>query len=486
MTIDLLAVARDAERALASKGPVASVASVAPPDEIPDGPPWPAPLSPEAFHGPVGDLVRAIEPHSEADLAALLVQLHVMFGNAVGRGPFFRVEADSHHTNLFVLVVGRTSGARKGSGFGRIRSVFHDADEDWLRGCVASGLSSGEGLIYHVRDPIEKHEPIREEGEAVRYRNVILDKGVTDKRLLVVETEFAGTLKVMGREGNTLSSAMRQVWDTGNARVLTKNSPVRATDAHVSIIGHVTGDELQRALSRTDVANGFLNRFLVVGARRSKCLPEGGLVDPDSMRVITRRIAHALASARMIGEMKRDPAASALWATEYPALSEGRPGLLGAATSRAAAQVVRLSLVYALLDECNEVRLEHLQAALAVWRYCEASAGYVFGESLGDPIADELLRVIRRSDNGLTKTQIRDHFARHGGKEIGHALNGLMDQGLVRREDRPTGGRPEQLYRSATEATIDTKEPDSSLSSLSSQGERNPDIAMPLALRNGA
>jgi hypothetical protein len=28
---------------------------------------WPAPLSAEAFHGLVGDIVRAVEPHSEAD-----------------------------------------------------------------------------------------------------------------------------------------------------------------------------------------------------------------------------------------------------------------------------------------------------------------------------------------------------------------------------------------------------------------------------------
>lgn len=40
----------------------------------PNGPLWPEPLGEAAYHGPVGDLVQAIEPHSEADPAALLVQ----------------------------------------------------------------------------------------------------------------------------------------------------------------------------------------------------------------------------------------------------------------------------------------------------------------------------------------------------------------------------------------------------------------------------
>src|SRR6516164_7795883 len=65
----------------------------------PEENPWPAPLAAEAFHGPLGEAVNVLAPASEADPAALLFQLLVGFGNVVGRGPRFAVEADTHHGN---------------------------------------------------------------------------------------------------------------------------------------------------------------------------------------------------------------------------------------------------------------------------------------------------------------------------------------------------------------------------------------------------
>ena len=93
---------------------------------------WPDPLEEEAYYGLAGEVVRTIEPHSEADPAALLVQFLVAFGNAVGRGPHFQVEADKHATNIFALVVGETSKARKGTSLGHILRLFNLADPEWV------------------------------------------------------------------------------------------------------------------------------------------------------------------------------------------------------------------------------------------------------------------------------------------------------------------------------------------------------------------
>ena len=86
-------------------------------------------------------------------------------------------------------------------------------DETWRHSCIQSGLSSGEGLIWAVRDAIFKTERAKEKGVVCDYQEVKVDAGVTDKRLLVIESEFASTLKVMAREGNTLSATIRQAWD---------------------------------------------------------------------------------------------------------------------------------------------------------------------------------------------------------------------------------------------------------------------------------
>jgi hypothetical protein len=202
-------------------------------------------------------------------------------------------------------------------------------------------------LIWGVRDPIEKQEAVREKKRIVEYQTVVEDPGVSDKRLLIVESELAAILRVMAREGSTLSTTIRQAWDTGDLRVLTKNSPAQATGAHISIIGHITRDELLRFLTSTDTANGFANRFLWICSKRSKSLPEGGNIQSVDLAPLTRRLAELAYAARDAGELRRDDGARGIWRAVYGALSEGKPGLLGSVTGRSEPQVLRLSLLYA-------------------------------------------------------------------------------------------------------------------------------------------
>ena len=386
-----------------------------------------------------------VEPASEADPVAILLQFLVAFGNALNRGLSFRVE-DAHHCgNLFAAIVGQTSKGRKGTSWDRVLRLMRMADATWSEGRVVTGLSSGEGLLFHVRDPITKRKARKDrEGKILDYQDEIEDPGEPDKRLLVVETEFAKVLRAMKRDTSILSGTLRQAWDSGMLRTLTKNSPLRATDAHISVIAHVTGDELRSELDRTEVANGFLNRFLLACVRRSKCLPHGGDIPEGALVAIAHRVRAALDFGRRGGEMARTAGASARWEEVYPTLSEGKPGMLGAVTSRAEAQVTRLSCLYAVLDLSGDVAEAHLEAALALWRYCEDSARYLFGESLGEPVADKLREALRAAGPaGLTRTQItRDVFKNHISKqETDRGLQKLVDAGVASVEREQTGGR---------------------------------------------
>lgn len=409
---------------------------------------YPQSPAPEAYYGLAGDIVRTIEPETESDPVAILSQLLTAFGNVIGRTAHFSLEADRHPTNIFMVLVAKSSKGRKGTAWGQARRLFRTADEAWLKGCLATGLSSGEGLIYHVRDQQWRKQPVKQKGRVVGYEDVMVDEGVTEKRLLVVEAEFASTLKVMKREGNTLSPVIRQAWDTGNLRTLTKNSPTKASAAMISIIGHITAEELRRNLDTTEMANGFANRFLWLCATRSKYLPDGGNLSETRLRPLLERLGRAVERARGVGLVTRDQHARDAWHAVYPELSAGRPGLLGSVTSRAEAQVTRLSLVYALLDLSDTIRLEHLQAALALWEYCEASARFIFGDSLGDPMADEILQALRSAPNGLTRTDLRDLFGRNkSGADIDRALAVLQEYGLARYVDETgTGGRPARRW----------------------------------------
>lgn len=411
---------------------------------------WPSQPAKAAFHGPAGEFVRILEPFSEADPVGLLVQALVSFGNVAGRSPHFKVEADRHAMNLFAVMVGATSKGRKGTSEGRTRALLSQCDESWASSRILAGMSSGEGLIWAVRDPITKHEPIKDHGVVKDYQDIEVDRGVTDKRLLVVESEFASVLRQLERDGNTLSAVIRQAWDSGDLRTMTKNSPAVSTGAHISIIGHITENELRRYLGATEQGNGFANRFLWLCTRRSKFLPEDEdrRVCDGALAPVVKQFKRAVEFALTVGEVRRDEVARAYWRAVYRNLSQGKPGLLGAVTSRAEAQVMRLALVYALLDCSAEIHGAHLEAALALWEYVERSCAYIFGDATGNPDADVILKALRNSSAGLTRTEINGLLGRNRpASAIAKALDEMASVGLVRSESVATGGRPTEVWR---------------------------------------
>jgi hypothetical protein len=413
---------------------------------LPEPPPWPD-LHPDALHGLAGEIVRTLEPHTEADPVGMLGTFMVAIGNCIGRQPFYPVEGDHHHTNLFGVLVGESSRGRKGTSMGRVMSLFEGVDDHWLQNCSAAGLSSGEGLIWAVRDPIQRTTPTKEKGVITGYQTVVDDPGVEDKRLLVIESEFAQALRVLRREGNTLSAIIRQAWDKGSLRALTKNNAAQATDTHISILGHITKPELTKYLDDTDCFNGFANRFLWLLVRRSRYLPDGG--EGIDIQPLRDRLAEAVSVARAITTLGRSPEARMLWRKVYPELAAEQDGLYGAVTGRAEAQALRLSMLYALLDGKAIIEETHLRAALALWRYADASAHIIFGEAgaeAEDPLEKHLLGIIRQSP-GINRKGLHKALGGHiPATALVAALAKLRDRRLIRAEMSRTGGRPGECW----------------------------------------
>lgn len=270
------------------------------------------------------------------------------------------------------------------------------------------------------------------------------------KKALVVENEFASVLKAQSRQGSTLSTLIRQAWDTGNLNVMRRESPDRATNAHISIIAHITGEELKLCLRDTDTVNGYANRFMWVASRRSKKLPEGGYFDLSDNAPLVASFRRAVEFAGMVGEMKRDDAARELWREIYGQIDDELPsGRLEAILSQAEAQIMRLACVYALLDCSATVRRVHLEAAKAVWDYSVASARYVFGSYILGKKAQKFLDVLTDArTEGLNKTEL---FRRNGGRSDGlnESLEELERAGYAFSMRIPTAGRDEERWFAA-------------------------------------
>jgi hypothetical protein len=310
--------------------------------------------------------------------------------------------------------------------------VLSTADPAFAADGLVSGLSSGEGLIAQVRDPIDVNDT----------------DAPDDKRRLVIEPEFAQVMKVLAREGNTLSPVVRHAWDGKRLQTISRNSPLKATHAHIGIIGHITKDELLRYLAATELANGFFNRFLVVAVQRSKLLPLGGQLSGNDLDRVRDHVTTALSHARHEGPVSFTDTARERWIAIYPELSAERPGMHGAATARAEAHTARLALIYALLDSREQITETHLAAALAVWTYAQASSAWIFGESLGDPTADDIWTLAKDRPDGINRTEVRDLFSRNKkAREIDRALSTLEDAGRLTRRSHTDGrGRPAELW----------------------------------------
>ena len=197
------------------------------------------------------------------------------------------------------------------------------------------------------------------------------------------------------------------------------------------------------------MANGFGNRFLFACVRRSKLLPFGGNLSETVLAALAGKIDMAVRRAKIIGQVMMTPEAAQGWAEIYADLSGDRPGLLGSLTARAEAQVVRLALVYALWAGSEAIGIDHLAAAMAVWDYCQASVEYIFGDSLGDPVADTILSALKSAGTGgLTRTEIINLFSRNvPANQIARALTELSGRGLaMQRKGETTNGRPPEIW----------------------------------------
>jgi hypothetical protein len=405
----------------------------APPDLMlptPDG--WPQPPGHDARHGLPGEVVAALEPHTEADPVAILGQLLAAFGAAAGRGAWFQIEATRHHPNEFLVLVGDSSKSRKGSSWDHVASLACRADPA-LSARILTGLSSGEGLVWAVRDPAGS------------------DPGPPDRRLLIVEPEFASVLKQTSRDINTLSPVLRCAWDGRPLQLLTRTAPARASAAHIAVIGHITAAELRHHASSVELANGFLNRFLLLACRRVRLLPEGGDPDPLAATGLPQQLARNLARAQSAGQLRFHEQARQQWRDAYAGLSEPTPGLAGALTARAEAHVIRLALIYALIDGDRQIRAAHLTAALALYDYAARSAAWALGDSSGDTLAEQIHAALAAAHpDGLTRNQLHDLTHRNRpARDLERALHALTAAGRATSQQIQTAGRPAQLWTAA-------------------------------------
>jgi 5S rRNA maturation endonuclease (ribonuclease M5) len=381
----------------------------------------PAQMREEAFHGVAGKIVELLHPHLEACREAILVNVLSSAGVLFQHSAYSLVAADVHYPAEYYLTVGDTAVSRKGTTTNAVLEIIERA-QSGFKNRMLNGLSTGQGLIA----ALIKNKP---EGKE-QTEETIADPIAAS--VLIEISEFSELLAVMKRDENTLTAVLRNAWDGRPLSVLTRNQPLRVKNVSLATIAHITLTELLKKLTSTDIANGFANRYIFIWMERIKFLSKSSLKHLDS-NAIVRELNTALQSAQNAGEISRDAETEELWAEEYKRLSTRGDSIIDALLSRAEAHVMRLSLLYALLDGAKEIRKEHLKAALAVWDYSEASVKYVFGNAV-DSDAQKVLRKLEQS-GALTSGEIRAQVFsfNKSTKEVAEIMEALEQQHRVRK-----------------------------------------------------
>lgn len=387
----------------------------------------------KAFHGIAGRIIAKIQPETESHPVGNLIEFLAGIGNLIGRGPHFKVESSFLFTNLAAVKVGKSSKARKGTGKDRVFEILKRVDPVWSARCLQGGLGSGEVIVTLIKD----------DRMVKRFNKLVLEKGVDEKRAYFSEGEFKGILANTVKRESQMSRIIREACDSKPLFNSTKKDggKLACMEPHVSIMCDCTAEELNLELSNVDRQNGFANRFLWCFVERQHLLPDGG-EDIDWAAEVAE-LREIVEFARKQGRIFRDRAARDFWHRIYADLSKEQAGIVGMLTGRAEALVMRLALIYALLDRSEVIRVEHLEAALALWQYCRDSVSVIFeGTAVGDQA-----RILDYCTEDRTSADIIQRLFKRNRRATG--VQGDLDAMVADKRLTKTGEGEAARYRKA-------------------------------------
>ncbi len=108
--------------------------------------------------------------------------------------------------------------------------------------------------------------------------------------------------------------------------------------------------------------------------------------------------------------------------------------------------MLRLALIYSLIDGTTVIDAEHLAAASAIWDYAARSVAMLFGSTTANPLSEQIHAALVAT-GAMSRTDIRDLFSRNRpAADIDNALAALQRCGRARPVKVVTAGRPAQFW----------------------------------------
>lgn len=398
----------------------------------------------------VEEIVEATCENSEADPMAVAMTFLARFSVQIGRTvkindryehyPYLRISDKRIYPNEFVAVVGDTATARKGTSADSTERAFEHFDTRTSPG----PLSSGEGLIYSVRDSALSWEVDRKT-KAGQW--ILTDPGVDDKRLFILTEELSSAFVAMRREGNSLSSVLRCIFDGKKLEPITKNNRLSASCSHIGVLGHITGRELATVMQDSEFFNGLANRFVWICCRMPKLVSRPKPISDFKMKSIVDDLNHVTQAVSRIKEMSLTEESWEMWDSVYPELmTQGSSHILNAVTARAHVHVLKFSMQHALLDCSEWIEPIHIETAIKLWQYSNRSARFIFQSKMNsDPLQFKIMAALKLKE--MSASEIYKHFQNNiSSEKIKAALKELLEIGKVDSRIVKTSKRDKTIY----------------------------------------
>jgi hypothetical protein len=403
----------------------------------------------DAYYGPLGELARRHQLEIEINLPAFYAMLLPAIGWLVGRRAMIQISRDKHFCNLFTVIVGRT-GCGKGMSWNIVQDLIEQIDPTCHRR-LHRDVASAPGLIGLVRDA----HRIKKD------KKVIEDEGVADKRCFVLFEEMDNLFTAMGRQGSTLDKVWNMAYD-GRSLENNKRDPEKATNPHISCVCQITDESFRDAVRTVSKgrgsSNGFFNRFITVRAVKERALTRGGTM-PEVGELI-QEIQSALAS---LGSVDSDspkiiqwhPSTYEDWDAFVESLDSEHPFLnrLGGLAARLKPNVMRIAMLFAVIDRDEFIRPDHLRAAKAFCLHCiDDSRGFFHpsSSSFAKPSLDDRVLAVATKDP-CAATGFHNRLGNKcGGEALQASLSRLVEQRTLIREDfKPDHGKTVPRWRLA-------------------------------------
>lgn len=377
-----------------------------------------------AFDNPFGRLAEELDPYCEGAKVGVMVTLMSAFSGHIGHEVGVHTGRGSNPLSLWFVLVGHSGKGRKGATARIVLPVVKKAFKKWsehhiVYGIPATGLGMMSELAEHEGSPV-----------------------------FVLEEEGDGFV-ANSKKDTKVGEKLRKAWDGEDLTHKTSKADISVKAPHLGFVMHIQPRNWGAIAGSRDATGGTWNRFLAVWVEQSKRVKVFGGPDPTEAIKGVSKALRGMASWAVSTQTVKVPDNVAERFEEYhrpvcESFTEENEELSQMA-ERALAYLIRISALYALADNREEVCIRDMDSALELIRYSVESVRYVLPEVGGSSLAGRLLDAVQ--DGPKTKTEIWAIIGRskYTARDFDEAVRQLP-QLLVAKLKSSGGRKPEVLF----------------------------------------